>query len=87
MSVRPKCWCEILERVPIRWQPDFVRFVETGKATSRFLAFLGEDVEVQRACEMAFRADHLAANLIRLASDCDTDDSSRFSYRVRLETD
>jgi len=47
---------EILERIPPRWQGQFVEFVQSGEASDEFLAFLDSSREGQAAVEQAFTA-------------------------------
>jgi hypothetical protein len=58
MSERERITCRsMLKHVPLRWWPDFKRFVQEGEASAEFLEFYEGDQACQRAFEMVLRRD------------------------------
>jgi hypothetical protein len=61
--------CEALKLVPAQWRADFVKFVEDGEGSDKFLAFLEENADCRRACEQVLRADRAVLPILDLAME------------------
>lgn len=72
-------WCESLKLVPAKWRGEFCRFVEEGEASDEFLAFLQQDVDCRRACEIVFRSDEELGRIIKAAESNDVSFESQLS--------